>query len=85
MERTVITGVEEDPVPLPELGQADERPEQSDEIQELLPLHQAVKEFETAYIQKAVRASNGNMTQAAKLLCVHRSQLYRKLSEHQAE
>ncbi|WP_294510615.1 sigma 54-interacting transcriptional regulator [uncultured Intestinimonas sp.] len=85
VERTVITGVEEDPVPLPELGQADERPEQSDEIQELLPLHQAVKEFETAYIQKAVRASNGNMTQAAKLLCVHRSQLYRKLSEHQAE
>lgn len=80
VERTVITCSEEEPVLLPDAEQA-AAPKPLDAPAELLPLRQAVQEFETAYIQRAIRASNGNMTQAAKLLGVHRSQLYRKLSE----
>lgn len=84
VERTVITHSEEDQVLMPVL---EETTSQSslDAPTELLPLHKAVHEFETSYIQKAVRASNGNMTQAAKLLGVHRSQLYRKLSDLQED
>ena len=82
VERTVITHSEEDQILMPVLEKTTSQ-SSIDDPAELLPLHQAVHEFETAYIQKAVRASNGNMTQAAKLLGVHRSQLYRKLSDQQ--
>lgn len=82
VERTVITHSEEDQILMPVLEKTTSQ-SSLDDPAELLPLHQAVHEFETAYIQKAVRASNGNMTQAAKLLGVHRSQLYRKLSDQQ--
>ena len=44
------------------------------------PLKEAVREFEQDYIERAVKASGGNITQAAKLLNIHRTLLYKKRS-----
>ena len=42
------------------------------------PLAEAVREFEQAYIQKALEECGGNVSRAAELLGVHRSALYRR-------
>jgi DNA-binding NtrC family response regulator len=46
---------------------------------ELLPLKEARARFERDYIEQVVGACGGNMSQAAKLLGLERSHLYRKL------
>jgi two-component system nitrogen regulation response regulator NtrX len=46
---------------------------------ELLPLKEARARFERGYIEQVVEACGGNMSQAAKLLGLERSHLYRKL------
>jgi two-component system nitrogen regulation response regulator NtrX len=46
---------------------------------ELLPLKEARASFERGYIEQVVEACGGNMSQAAKLLGLERSHLYRKL------
>jgi two-component system nitrogen regulation response regulator NtrX len=46
---------------------------------ELLPLKEARARFERGYIEQVVEVCGGNMSQAAKLLGLERSHLYRKL------
>jgi two-component system nitrogen regulation response regulator NtrX len=46
---------------------------------EPLPLKEARARFERSYIEQVVEACGGNMSQAAKLLGLERSHLYRKL------
>ncbi len=46
---------------------------------ELLPLKEARASFERGYIEQVVEACGGNMSQAAKVLGLERSHLYRKL------
>jgi two-component system nitrogen regulation response regulator NtrX len=46
---------------------------------EPLPLKEARARFERGYIEQVVEACGGNMSQAAKLLGLERSHLYRKL------
>jgi Nif-specific regulatory protein len=45
------------------------------------PLAHATDVFQQDYIQRAIRRSGGNMTDAAKLLGLHRSNLYRKMRQ----
>ena len=80
IERTVITA--------PKPGEPDQSPgpERSQEAlgseeEHILPLREVVRDFERTYIQRAIQTCGGNMTQAARLLGVHRTQLYRKLAE----
>lgn len=80
IERTVITA--------PKPGEPDQSPgpERSQEAlgseeERILPLREVVRDFERTYIQRAIQTCGGNMTQAARLLGVHRTQLYRKLAE----
>lgn len=63
---------EEDPLAVPEA----EAP--ADGVEPLVPLAQAAAEFQKSYIRKALDRCGGNVTQAARLLGVHRSALYRK-------
>ena len=51
------------------------------EEERILPLREVVRDFERTYIHRAIQTCGGNMTQAARLLGVHRTQLYRKLAE----
>ncbi len=44
-----------------------------------LPLQQATQDFQVEYIQKTIEQVRGNVTEAAKLLGMHRSNLYRKM------
>jgi two-component system nitrogen regulation response regulator NtrX len=44
-----------------------------------LPLHEARDRFERDYIQRAVAAQQGNISRAAEVLGVERSNLYRKM------
>ncbi len=46
-----------------------------------LPLTEATHRFQTEYIQKAIQRASGNMTAAADLLGLHRSNLYRKMRQ----
>jgi two-component system nitrogen regulation response regulator NtrX len=46
---------------------------------EVLPLKEARARFERGYIEQVVEGCGGNMSQAAKLLGLERSHLYRKL------
>ena len=46
-----------------------------------LPLSEATAEFQRAHIERAFRRSQGSATQAAELLGVHRSNLYRKMKQ----
>ncbi len=48
---------------------------------EELPLSKATRQFQVDYIQKQIRRSAGNMTMAAERLGLHRSNLYRKMSQ----
>jgi transcriptional regulator with GAF, ATPase, and Fis domain len=46
-----------------------------------LPLSEATDTFQTEYIKKAVARAKGNMSDAAKHLGLHRSNLYRKMRQ----
>jgi DNA-binding NtrC family response regulator len=46
-----------------------------------LPLADATKSFQVEYIKKLIEQSRGNMTEAAKRLGLHRSNLYRKMRQ----
>jgi Nif-specific regulatory protein len=46
-----------------------------------LTLNAATREFQSQYIQSQIKRLNGNMTEVAKHLGVHRSNLYRKLQQ----
>ncbi|QDT62990.1 sigma-54 interaction domain-containing protein [Calycomorphotria hydatis] len=46
-----------------------------------LPLTDATKEFQIEFIKRAVKRVRGNMSDAAKLLGLHRSNLYRKMRQ----
>jgi len=46
-----------------------------------LPLAEATDRFQKEHIQQAVRRAGGNMTEAADLLGLHRSNLYRKMRQ----
>ncbi|MFT7640697.1 MAG: DNA-binding NtrC family response regulator [Pirellulaceae bacterium] len=46
-----------------------------------LPLADATKSFQVEYIKKLVEQSRGNMTETAKRLGLHRSNLYRKMRQ----
>jgi Nif-specific regulatory protein len=46
-----------------------------------LPLTEATDRFQVEHIQHAVRRAGGNMSDAAELLGVHRSNLYRKMRQ----
>jgi transcriptional regulator with GAF, ATPase, and Fis domain len=48
-----------------------------------LGLKEATRQFQQEYIRKAVRRVSGNMSQAADLLGLHRSNLYRKMRQLQ--
>lgn len=46
-----------------------------------LGLDKATREFQKDYIRRSIRQVNNNMTDAAKLLGLHRSNLYRKMKQ----
>jgi Nif-specific regulatory protein len=46
-----------------------------------LPLSDATREFQAAYIQRHIERARGNMTDAAECLGLHRSNLYRKMKQ----
>ena len=46
-----------------------------------LPLSEATRRFQTAYIKKQLARTRGNMTDAAERLGLHRSNLYRKMQQ----
>jgi Nif-specific regulatory protein len=46
-----------------------------------LNLNDATHEFQRKYIQQSIDAARGNVSQAAKNLGVHRSNLYRKMRQ----
>lgn len=46
---------------------------------ETLPLTEATRRFQRRYIERLVKRSRGNMSEAANLLGLHRSNLYRKM------
>lgn len=48
-----------------------------------LPLNDATREFQIEYIKKQIERARGNMTEAAKRLGLHRSNLYRKMRQLQ--
>ncbi|MEC4682405.1 MAG: sigma 54-interacting transcriptional regulator [Nitrospirota bacterium] len=50
-------------------------------LEEILSLPQPLKNVEDALIQKALERTNGNMSEAAKLLGIGRSTLWRRLKE----
>jgi len=47
----------------------------------MLPLREAVDDFESGYIRRAVDACGGNMAEAARLLGLERSHLYKKIKK----
>ena len=46
-----------------------------------LALNDATREFQQSYIQQTIQRTLGNVSEAAKLLGVHRSNLYRKMRQ----
>lgn len=46
-----------------------------------LPLNDATRQFQSEYIQRQISRARGNMTEAAKYLGLHRSNLYRKMRQ----
>lgn len=65
----------------PQAGERREAHPIPDSSEPVGPLSQAVHAFEQAYIQRALDQCGGNVTQAAKLLGIHRSAIYRKQSD----
>ena len=49
--------------------------------QEILPLKDAVRRFETAYIEKALKAAGGSKTGASDLLGIGRKALWEKMKK----
>jgi DNA-binding NtrC family response regulator len=49
------------------------------------PLADATDRFQVEYIRKAIDRSRGSMTDAADLLGMHRSNLYRKMKQLKME
>ena len=47
---------------------------------EMRSLAEAVRDFETEYVQRALHLSRGNKTRAARLLGISRKNLWHKLS-----
>jgi Nif-specific regulatory protein len=45
------------------------------------PLSSATDRFQAEYIRKAIQRTGGNMSDAADLLGLHRSNLYRKMKQ----
>ncbi len=81
IERTVIIASKGEFAEFPVVSEETRSAESETEEQAILPLREVVKDFEAEYIRKAIRACGGNLSQAARLLGVHRTQLYRKLSD----
>ena len=46
-----------------------------------LPLPEATRRFQAAYIKKQIARARGNMSDAAERLGLHRSNLYRKMQQ----
>ena len=46
-----------------------------------LPLAEATDAFQIEYIKKHIERANGNMSEAAKRMGLHRSNLYRKMRQ----
>jgi transcriptional regulator with GAF, ATPase, and Fis domain len=46
-----------------------------------LPLNEATRQFQCDYIQRHIKRANGNMTDAAARMGLHRSNLYRKMKQ----
>jgi Nif-specific regulatory protein len=46
-----------------------------------LGLENATREFQRDFIRRSIREARDNMTDAAKLLGLHRSNLYRKMKQ----
>ena len=46
-----------------------------------LPLSEATRRFQAAYIKKQLARARGNMTDGAERLGLHRSNLYRKMRQ----
>ena len=46
-----------------------------------LPLTEATRQFQADYIERHIKQSRGNMTQAAERMGLHRSNLYRKMKQ----
>jgi len=46
-----------------------------------LPLAEATRQFQCDYIQRHIEKANGNMTEAAERMGLHRSNLYRKMKQ----
>ena len=46
-----------------------------------LPLTEATRQFQADYIERHVKRANGNMTEAAERMGLHRSNLYRKIKQ----
>lgn len=46
-----------------------------------LPLNEATRQFQADYIERHIKRSRGNMTQAAERMGLHRSNLYRKMKQ----
>ena len=51
-------------------------------IEKRIYLDEAVGEFEKKFIQSALKKADGNQTNAAKLLGLHRNTLSRKITLH---
>ena len=49
------------------------------------PLREAVDDFEAEYIRRAIGSCGGNMTEAARLLGLERSHLYKKIRKSEGE
>jgi len=50
-----------------------------------LPLGEATRQFQVQYIQKQVQRAGGNMSEAARMMGMHRSNLYRKMRQLEME
>ena len=46
-----------------------------------LPLPEATRRFQAAYIKKQIARARGNMSDAAERLGLHRANLYRKMQQ----
>jgi DNA-binding NtrC family response regulator len=46
-----------------------------------LGLSQATNRFQSDYIERAIKRNSGNMTETARMLGLHRSNLYRKMRQ----